>query len=266
MDVTRHPVETESRVPTGSTNAYLVGSDPAMLVDPAGRTDELDRAVAERGVEHVLLTHTHADHVGAVDVYATETGATVWARRGHVDRFQDATGRTPDRTLSPEASITLGDDTVRVLEAAGHAPDHVALEAGRNGPICCGDCAVRDGSVAVAAPDGDMRAYVETLRRLWTIDPPTLYPGHGPAVETPRETLERLLEHRARRERRVLAAVDSGSRTLEEILETAYEKDVSGVRDLAEATVVCHLEKLDVEGRLEWDGTQARPSRPSETS
>ncbi|TYT61442.1 MBL fold metallo-hydrolase [Natrialba swarupiae] len=263
MRVTRHPVETTTRAPTGSTNAYLVGTDPAMLVDPAGRTDELDRAVAERGVEHVLLTHTHSDHVGAVDAYAAETGATVWARRGHVDRFRDATGRSPDRTVSPETSITLGDDAVRVLEAAGHAPDHVALVAGQNGPILCGDCAVRDGSVVVGTPEGDIRAYVRTLRRLWTIDPPTLFPGHGPVVDAPRETLERLLEHRARRERRVLAAVDSGAQTLEEILGTAYEKDLSGVYDLAEATVVCHLETLDAEGRLAWDGKRARPIRNS---
>jgi len=55
----------------------------------------------------------------------------------------------------------------------------------------------------------------------------------------------------------VLDTVRSGSRSLEEILESAYEKDLSGVRDLARATVVAHLEKLAVEDSVEWDGQRA---------
>ncbi|ELY60792.1 MBL fold metallo-hydrolase [Natronolimnohabitans innermongolicus] len=258
MELTRCSVSVPTRAPTGQTNAYLLGDDPAVLVDPAARTDDLDRLVADREVEHILLTHPHRDHVGAVTEYADETGATCWARYGREDRFADATGREPDRTFTAGTTLSLGEGRLRMLDAPGHAPDHVAVEAGRGGPILCGDCAFREGSVVVGAPEGDMRAYVSTLRRLWTTDPPALWPGHGPVIESPRETLERLLAHRTRRERKVLAAVDEGNETLAAILESAYEKDLSGVRDLAEATVVAHLEKLAVEGRLEWDGERAR--------
>ncbi|SDQ37238.1 MBL fold metallo-hydrolase [Natronobacterium texcoconense] len=260
MDVARCVVPTGTRAPTGDTNAYVLGTGTAMLVDPAARTDELDDIVGDRTVEHVLVTHTHPDHVGAVTHYAAETGATVWARTGHADRFREATDSVPDREFGPGTEIPLGDDRVRILDAPGHAPDHVALEAGHDGPILCGDCAVQEGSVVVGAPEGDMRAYVTTLRRLWAIDPPSLYPGHGPEIVSPRETIERLLDHRARREQRIREAVDDGAQTLEEILESAYEKDLTGVRDLARATAVAHLEKLDVEGRLEWDGERARPA------
>ena len=141
-----------------------------------------------------------------------------------------------------------------VLDAPGHAPDLLAFRAGEAGPICCGDRAVREASVVVGAPEGDLRAYLTTLRRLRAIDPPTLYPGHGPVIDDPRETLERLIVHRNRRERRVLEAVENGARTLPDVLEAAYEKDLSGVRDLARATVRAHLEKLAVEDRVEWDG------------
>jgi glyoxylase-like metal-dependent hydrolase (beta-lactamase superfamily II) len=257
MNVVSRSVPVATRAPGGETNAYLLGSDPAILVDPAARTDELDRLIRERNVAHVLVTHTHPDHVGAVDAYALETDATVWARYGRVDRFRDATGCTPDRTFSPGMTIRLGDERVRILDAPGHAPDHVALEAGRDGPILCGDCAVREGSVVVGAPEGDMRAYVTTLRRLWAMNPPALHPGHGPEIDAPRATLERLLSHRARREARVREAVVGGDETLDEILAGAYEKDLSGVRDLARATVAAHLEKLAVEGRVRWDGERA---------
>ncbi|ELY71553.1 MBL fold metallo-hydrolase [Natrinema versiforme] len=274
MDLVSRSLPVATRAPGGETNAYLLrpstattpdggrqrsdsDPEPAVLVDPAARTDGLDRLVRDHAVEHILVTHTHPDHVGAVAAYAAETDATVWARYGRTDRFRDATGCEPDRTFTPGTTIPLGDERVRVLDAPGHAPDHVALEAGRGGPICCGDCAVREGSVVVGAPEGDMRAYVTTLRRLWAINPPTLSPGHGPEIDAPRATLERLLSHRAEREARVLEAVTDGSETLEEILEAAYEKDLSGVRDLAQATVAAHLEKLAVEGRVEWDGERA---------
>ncbi|MGQ3411665.1 MBL fold metallo-hydrolase [Natrinema sp. LN54] len=276
MDLVSRSLPVATRAPGGETNAYLLrattpatpdgecrprdsGADPAVLVDPAARTDDLDRLVREHAVDHILVTHTHPDHVGAVDAYAAETGATVWARYGRTDRFREATGCEPDRTFAPGTTIPLEDERVRILDAPGHAPDHVALEAGRGGPIVCGDCAVREGSVVVGAPEGDMRAYVTTLRRLWAIDPPALYPGHGPEIDQPRETLERLLSHRAEREARVLEAVSGGAETLDEILESAYEKDLSGVRDLARATVVAHLEKLAVEGHVGWDGERATP-------
>ncbi|ELY43661.1 MBL fold metallo-hydrolase [Natronorubrum sulfidifaciens] len=260
MDVTRCSVPVPTRAPTGTTNAYLLGSGPAILVDPAARTDALDQLVRNRSVVHILVTHTHPDHVGAVTTYAEETNATVWARAGRTDRFRDVVGCDPDRTFTPRTTIPLGDDRVRLLETPGHAPDHIALEAGRGGPILCGDAAVREGSVVVGAPEGDMRAYMTTLRRLRAIDPPTLWPGHGPEIETPRATLERLLAHRRRREQRILEAVDTGATTLEEILDGVYEKDLTGVRDLARATVVAHLEKLAVEGRLAWDGSRATAS------
>ncbi|SEH11881.1 Glyoxylase, beta-lactamase superfamily II [Natronorubrum sediminis] len=257
MSLTRCPVPVSTYAPTGTTNAYLIGRESTVLVDPAARTDELDRLVADRSVEHILATHTHPDHVGALQSYANETDATVWARYGRRERFADATGLEPDRTLQPGTTLSVDDERIRIVGAPGHAADHIALEVGRGGPILCGDCAIREGSVVVGAPDGDMRAYVSTLRRLWTMDPPTLHPGHGPVIDDPRATLERLLAHRRRRERTVHDAVDSGANDLEEILERAYEKDLTGVRELARATVVAHLEKLDVEGRLEWDGKRA---------
>jgi hypothetical protein len=63
--------------------------------------------------------------------------------------------------------------------------------------------------------------------------------------------------HRLDREARVLQAVMEGAETVAAITDTAYERDVSGVRDLAEATVEAHLEKLAIEGRVAWDGVRA---------
>jgi len=273
--IARATVPVATRAPTGTTHAYVVGSDPAVLVDPANRTDELDRLVEDRSVEAVAVTHTHPDHVDGVVDYAD--GRTVWAHADHRGRFADATGVEPDRTFGDGDRLPGG---LEVLATPGHAVDHVAFARGsaseesaggdgssagenpRGESILVGDLAVAEGSVVVGHPSGDVRAYVSSLRRLWARDPARLHPAHGPTIEDPRETCRRLIDHRRDREERVLRAVVDGAETLPEITDAAYEKDLSGVRDLAEATVRAHVEKLRVEGRISWENGRARAVLP----
>ncbi|WP_459191778.1 MBL fold metallo-hydrolase [Halosimplex sp. J119] len=264
MEVTRVDVAVATRAPTGETAAYVLGSDPALLVDPPAQSDELDALADERSVGHVAVTHHHPDHVGAVARYAERCDATVWARTGRAAAFEEATGIEPDRTFAEGTLVETGEGTVCVVDTPGHAPEHVAFVAGGGGSdtvLVCGDLAVAEGSVVVGAPEGDMRAYVSSLRRVHAMAPDRLLPGHGPSVEGPAvcATATRLIAHRLDRERRVQRAVEGGAETVAEICDDAYEKELTGVRDLAEATVRAHLEKLAVEGAVRWDSERARP-------
>lgn len=253
MEIRRLPVPVETFAPGGTTNVYLLVGEESLLVDPAARTDELDELAEEWGIDHVLVTHCHPDHVGAVAHYAENYDATVWARAGREARFEAATGLEPDRSF--REGTTIGDATV--LETPGHAPDHVALVV--DSGIVTGDLAVAEGSVVVGADEGDVRAYLTSLRRLYARNPDRLYPGHGPEIEAPRATVERLIRHRLAREEKILSAVRGGGTTLDELLDAAYEKDLTGVRELARSTVAAHLEKLAVEKKVAWDGSVAQP-------
>jgi len=268
--VARVPVPVDTRAPGGTTNAYVAGG---LLVDPAARTDALDGAVGldaggesegERvAVDAVAVTHTHPDHVGAVAEYAALTGAPVLARADRVDRFAEATGVEPDGTF--RGGETVGPTAVRAVDTPGHAPDHVAFavaegrgdESGEAGgasvshALLCGDLAVDDGSVVVGAPEGDLREYLDSLERVRDAGYDRLYPGHGPVIDDPEAVCDRLIDHRLDRERAVLAAVEAGAADVDAVVDAAYEKDLTGVTDLARATVVAHLEKLLAEGRID---------------
>lgn len=257
MDPTRVPVPVDAGVSHGATNSYVIGRDRALLLDPPARSDELDATLDGREVAHVAVTHHHPDHVGAVGHYAREYGAIVWCRAGRETAFSAAAGVEPDRMFREGTEIPA-DDPVTVVDTPGHAPEHVAFAA--DGWLATGDLVVAEGSVVVGAPEGDVRAYLSSLRRVWARDPDALYPGHGPVVEESRATCERLVRHRLQRERRVLAAVRGGARTLAEVTDAAYDKKVSAVRAMAEATVEAHVEKLAVEGRLRWDGDRVEPT------
>jgi ribonuclease/clavin/mitogillin len=247
----RLPVPVDTLAEHGTTNAYLVGD---LLVDPAGRTDDLDAAVERRDPDHLLVTHAHPDHVGAVADFAA--GRTVWAAAGHADRFERTTGVAPDRTLG-DGDPVPGVEGGTVLATPGHAPDHLALAV--DGGVLTGDLVVAAGSVVVGADEGDLQAYLTSLRRLHARDPGRLYPGHGPEIADARAEISRLVDHRLDRERRVLAAVRDGARTPDEVVDAAYDKDLTGVREYARSTVVAHLRKLAVEGDVDWDGERAAP-------
>jgi len=243
----RFRVPVETRAPSGATNAYLVDG---LLVDPAARTDALDEAVAAGRVADVAVTHTHPDHVGAAAAYAAEADATLWAYAPRMERFERTVGVAPDRTFGDGDAV----GPVRAVATPGHASDHVGFAVdGDDGErrLLCGDLAVAEGSVVVGAPDGDVRAYLTSLRRVAARGYAALLPGHGPEIDAPATTLERLVRHRLDRERRVAAAVEAGADGVDAVLAAAYDKDLAGVEDLARATTVAHLEKLARAGRID---------------
>ncbi len=252
--ITRIPIEVEMYFPGYGTNAYVVGESDGLLLDPADRSPELDEAVADR-VEHVALTHHHPDHVDGVEPYVDEWDLTAWARAGRVESFVEVTGVEPDRTFRP-GDVLPFDGGLEVLDTPGHAVEHVAF-VHPDGMIS-GDLALAEGSVVIRPHDGDMRAYLTSLRRVMARRPERLYPGHGDVIDDPRDVCLRLLSHRRYREQRVREAIEAGHGTPDEIVEAIYEKDISDVYPLAKAIVTAHIEKLAIQGLVAFDGEVVR--------
>jgi glyoxylase-like metal-dependent hydrolase (beta-lactamase superfamily II) len=133
---------------------------------------------------------------------------------------------------------------LRVLALPGHSDDHLAYVAGD--VAFTGDAVLGEGSVFVS---GRLADYLDGLRRLRELDLAVLCPGHGDPIWDPRAKLDGYLEHRLDRERRLLAALDRGLRSEDELLDAAWADAPEALRPFAAVSLRAHLEKLRDEGR-----------------
>lgn len=226
------------------TNSWIVGREPAWLVDPgpdlAAHVRVLIAELERRGgLGGIALTHDHGDHAGAVAaIRARFETAPLAAARGAVDR-----------------TLADGDrfGPLQALATPGHAPDHLAYLAGT--AALTGDAVLGEGSVFIAPDPGALSGYLAALERLRDRRPSVLLPGHGPIVDDPEAKLEQYISHRLERERRLLAALDGGARSIDELLDAAWADVPAPLRGAAAVTLAAHLDKLEADGRLP-DGVQ----------
>ena len=108
-----------------------------------------------------------------------------------------------DRSLAEGDRIVAGDIALRALEAPGHAREHLVFAFPDEGALFTGDTIVGRGTVVIAPPNGDMRAYQATLRRLRDefADARTIYGGHGEPIDAPARKIDEYIAHRIARER-----------------------------------------------------------------
>src|SRR5207244_3145159 len=67
-----------------------------------------------------------------------------------------------------------------------------------------GDHVMQGSTVVINPPDGDMRAYLQSLEKLLDEDIAIIAPGHGYLIGAPKKELRRLIAHRLAREEKVV--------------------------------------------------------------
>lgn len=238
-DVTRVRAENPGPFTLDGTNSWVLGRDPAWVVDPGpalpDHLDAIAREAASRGgLAGIALTHDHADHAEGLGGLLERTGAVpVAAARGARD-------------------VVLADGEafgpLRALATPGHAPDHLTFVAG---PVAfTGDAVLGVGSVFIAPDPGAMAGYLQGLDRLRALELDVLCPGHGPVVCDPHAKLDEYVAHRLDRERRLLAALAAGVRDEHALLDTVWDDAPAALRPAAAVTLRAHLDKLREEDRL----------------
>ena len=187
------------------TGTYVIGRGDVAVVDPGPRDDDhiaaLLAALDGETVRHILITHTHGDHSPAAHALHDATGAPILGFGPHPedsvgegeDRDDDEETTTdevtdrepqieddpefqrkhaPDVDFDPDTTLAHGDVvegpgyTVQALHTPGHISNHLCFALAEEHAVLSGDHVMGWSTTIIPPPDGDVAAYLESLRVL----------------------------------------------------------------------------------------------------
>jgi glyoxylase-like metal-dependent hydrolase (beta-lactamase superfamily II) len=236
------------------TNSYLIGgADDWAVIDPGPADGGHIRtllAAAPGAIRQILVTHTHEDHSPGAAPLKSATAAPLAGRLTPHGHWQDPTF-IPDRELRDGERIVVGGRaTLRVIHTPGHASNHLCYLLEEEHLLFTGDHIIQGSTVVIDPPDGDMAAYIASLESLLREDLDHLAPGHGTLIPRPHAAIQSLIQHRLRREAKVLAALPrSEPADLPTLVRAVYDDVPPHLHPLAERSLLAHLLKLESESR-----------------
>jgi glyoxylase-like metal-dependent hydrolase (beta-lactamase superfamily II)/8-oxo-dGTP pyrophosphatase MutT (NUDIX family) len=241
------------------TNTYLLGGGARnewAVIDPGPMDDahvEAIVAAAPGPIRWIFATHTHPDHSPACAPLKAHTGATVHGRVALHTEWQDASF-APDVHLQGGERFELpGPDgratTLHAIHTPGHASNHLCYLLEEEKLLFTGDHVMQLSTVVINPPDGDMAAYLASLRELAARDLEWLAPGHGFLMAQPRRAIEAIVAHRLKREAKVLDAMRAlGATDADALLARVYDDVKPQLLPMAARSLRAHLFKLRDEG------------------
>jgi len=243
-------------------------------------------ALDQETVRQILVTHTHGDHSPAARALSAATGAPIlgfgphptsatsegddgaaddsdWdtgeERKEQSDEEKakaadDHEKHRPDVDFMPDHRLAHGDVvegpgwTVEALHTPGHISNHLCFALAEEKAVLSGDHVMGWSTTIIPPPDGDLRAYMASLRLLLDRDDQVLYPTHGGAVTNPAVYIEALHDHRLLRTQQIVKELEAGPRSVREIVTVLYDAVARELWRPAARSVIAHLVALRDDG------------------
>ncbi len=241
------------------TNTYIVGGDlqagSVAIIDPGPAIDaHVDTIMREFGgrIDSIVVTHTHADHSPAARQLAQLSAAEVYgATPPTAAKYQDE-GFRADHEVSDDQLLVLAGVNIRAVHTPGHVSNHYCYLIEEDGVLLTGDHLMNGSTVVIIPPAGVMKDYIESLQKLKKYPLKSLGPGHGELMSEPLVVVDGIIQHRLRREQKVVDKLTSlGAVTLEELTPVVYDDVDDSLHFMASLSLAAHLIKLEAEGRAQ---------------
>ena len=256
----RRITATNTGIMTGpGTNSYIVGTDVLALIDPGpaieAHMDAIVRLLGER-LKWILVTHTHRDHSPAAYPLAERTGAELIGNVIDNDGYQDVSFGDA-RPVAQDDRLQTPEFTLRALLTPGHVSNHVCYLLEEDQILMTGDHIMGGSTVVIVPPAGNMKDYIASLEGMLNYEIKHIAPGHGDLIDDPKAEVQYLIQHRLKRERKVVDALEQiGPAAIEALTPIVYDDVDESLHQWAAKSLHAHLIKLEVEDRARQEGAQ----------
>jgi len=209
-------------------------------------------------VSHILITHTHSDHSSLTARLKALTGAPSYGFGPHgnvqapdpndkIDfskyftaaekkQFDQEWDDLPDElkregadlAFRPDERVADGDAirgegwTLTAIHTPGHCANHVCYYLAEEKALFSGDHVMGWATSVVGPPDGSMKDYLASLRKLLPYDAERYWPTHGPAITEPNRYVQSFIEHREDREVQILFYLQGGAKQIADFVPEMY--------------------------------------------
>lgn len=191
------------RFPVGilRTNSYLVSyNDRGIIVDPGGISDKLDENIRKlNGIDYIILTHGHFDHILEVKRYQNLTGAKIVIGKNEKDFPMDNSlnlcsefykkginNFSADILLKDGDTLNFNDKEIKVIFTPGHTIGSVCYCLDNN--MFSGDTLFRGKVGRTDLATGNENDMLNSLKKLYDLETDySVYPGHGLTTSLYRE-------------------------------------------------------------------------------
>ena len=177
------------------TGTYIIGHGNVAVVDPGPddqeHIDAVLRALRGETVTHILVTHTHVDHVPATPALARATGAKVYSYGPHPTPEGVTAEQEGDFSFAPDVKLNDGDViqgagwNVEAVHTPGHISNHLCFAVKEDKALLSGDHVMGWSTAVISPPDGNMADYFASLRKLLPRDESLYIPTHGAEIRDP---------------------------------------------------------------------------------
>ena len=212
-----------------------------------------------RPVSAIVVTHRHIDHAGGAQRLAEATGGPIAAAAQEKPHIEEAfPGAVVGMTVEDRELVDLGGATLEFVHTPGHTMGSVCVYYREERLLFTGDTVLGTGTTTINPEQGDVAAYIESLRMLLGLDVRLICPGHGAVIEEPQAKIREAIARRLSRERDIVGLLSNGHRTLDQLFAALYAGIDPGLHEVARRQIRSHLVKLESEGRVTIRGEEAQ--------
>ena len=230
--------------------------------------ESIIKSLDGENVSHILVTHNHKDHSPAAQPLSEITGAKIYAYDPKDQQYlEDDIEEGIDRDFKPHINISDGhiingsDWTIEAVHTPGHLSNHLCFAYAEEKALFTGDHIMGWSTTIVSPPDGNMQDYLDSLEKILRRDDEIYYPTHGKPIEDPKMLVQKLIDHRLKREKDIIEAIEAGADQLQLMVRSIYNNIPEKLYIAAERTIYAHLIRLVALGEITCDGVPNEASK-----